>query len=686
MNDYVSVYEFDYSQLRKYKPIRRGKGRPKKHEKRYLDCITRFDIETSTVPGMDQAFMYIWQFQIEDLPTVIGRTWDEYFYFLDHIRMEIGNYWFVRYIHNASFEFSFVKGVYDFEPNEVFRTEPRKVLKFTMFDQIEYRCSYYLTNLSLDKFLKQMNVENKKLSGDEFDYSKVRYPWTELTDREIQYCINDVRGLVQALKKFMAVDNDNLATIPMTSTGFVRRDVRKAMERFNYDQLHDMLPDVRVYTVLNERFRGGDTHSNRWLSNIIVENVSSVDRVSSYPDVMMNCKFPMSKFWPIPGCTPEKVRAMMKTGRYALLMRIAFYDIELSDPFDGAPYLSRDKCRKISDPVYDNGRIISRSYLETSITDIDLKIILQHYRFSASNPFEVYYRKYKPLPTMLTDVVMKYYRIKTELKHIGPDDERYTFYLANKARLNRCYGMTAQNPVKDSIDYINGEFVVRDEPIEKLLDQSNRKAFLNYRWGVWVTAWARLRLHEMIWLRGHDFVYCDTDSVKYVGKINMKSYNRQRIKDSKRTGAFATDNAGTVHYMGVFENEGYELPNRFKTMGAKKYVLEDNTGKLHITIAGVNKKKGGEELGRLENFKEGFIFSKAGGTESVFNDNVNMDIMADGRHLTITDNVVIKDSTYTLGLTADYLRILNGCHEIAYSDNEIYGLYHKKQTSKERNI
>ena len=64
----------------------------------------------------------------------------------------------------------------------------------------------------------------------------------------------------------------------------------------------------------------------------------------------------------------------------------------------------------------------------------------------------------------------------------------------------------------------------------------------------------------------------------------------------------------------------------------------------------------------------------------MFNDNVNMDIMADNRHLTITDNVVIKDSTYTLGLTADYLRILNGCYEIAYSDNEIYGLYHKKQT------
>lgn len=182
----------------------------------------------------------------------------------------------------------------------------------------------------------------------------------------------------------------------------------------------------------------------------------------------------------------------------------------------------------------------------------------------------------------------------------------------------------------------------------------------------------------MIDVAGHDFVYCDTDSVKYLGKISLTAYNRQRIRDSKKNGAYAYDNAGNIHYMGVFENEGYELPNRFSTMGAKKYVLEDHDGNLHITIAGVNKKEGGKELGKIENFKEGFIFRKAGGTESVFNDNVDMTIEAEGRPLHITDNVVIRDSTYTLGLTADYLRILQGCFEIAYSENEIYGLYHKK--------
>ena len=113
-------------------------------------------------------------------------------------------------------------------------------------------------------------------------------------------------------------------------------------------------------------------------------------------------------------------------------------------------------------------------------------------------------------------------------------------------------------------------------------------------------------------------------------------------------------------------------------MGAKKYVLEDKDKRLHITIAGVNKKEGGKELGKIENFKEGFVFNKAGGTESVFNDHVDMTIQRDGHDLHITDNVVIRDSSYTLGITAEYRAILDGVMEIKYSDHDIEGLFKVK--------
>ena len=129
--------------------------------------------------------------------------------------------------------------------------------------------------------------------------------------------------------------------------------------------------------------------------------------------------------------------------------------------------------------------------------------------------------------------------------------------------------------------------------------------------------------------------------------------------------------------MGVYEDDG--LYKRFKTMGAKKYAYEDEDGSLHITIAGVNKKEGAAELGCLENMKEGFTFVKAGGTESVYNDNIAMITESDGRIIHITDNVVIRPSTYTLGLTAEYAAILDGCIDIAYSDHDIPGLYKMKR-------
>ena len=131
--------------------------------------------------------------------------------------------------------------------------------------------------------------------------------------------------------------------------------------------------------------------------------------------------------------------------------------------------------------------------------------------------------------------------------------------------------------------------------------------------------------------------------------------------------------------MGVFESERYELPNRFKTLGAKKYVLEGPDKKLHITIAGVEKNKGGEELGKIENFKEGFTFKLAGGTEAVYNDNIRMRIKRDGKFIDIRDNVVIRPSTYTIGITAEYRMILDGLITIRYSDEDIAGLYKVKR-------
>ena len=119
-------------------------------------------------------------------------------------------------------------------------------------------------------------------------------------------------------------------------------------------------------------------------------------------------------------------------------------------------------------------------------------------------------------------------------------------------------------------------------------------------------------------------------------------------------------------------------------MGAKKYAYIDAADQLHITVAGCGKSKGAKELaarGGLEAFKEGFTFYEAGGTESIYNDIRDpVKVNIDGHSLLITSNVLIKESTYTLGVTGEYKRILShrklGENETIFRDMciEIYNV------------
>ena len=637
------------------------------------------------------------------------------------------DHWLVVYVHNLSYEFQFLKGIYQFTPDDVFAVASRKLIKCDMWGCFEFRCSYKLTNMSLKQFTSKMRVTHTKLSGEEFNYSVKRYPWTELTDEELEYCVNDVLGLVEAVNALMARDGDTLQTIPLTSTGYVRRNAKRAMrEGIHHNFVHSILPDYETYKALREAFRGGNTHANRYYAGDIVENVHSADRSSSYPAVMCNCEFPMTEFVPIlkNDLNKDYIGRCITIRHKALLLRIGIRNLALRDAFWGCPYLSKDKCRNIRKAIdtEDNGRILEAEYLETTVTDIDLKIIMEEYTGQIIF-LQGWYSSYKKLPESLIMEVIKYYKDKTELKGVKGQE---IYYDKAKALLNALYGMMAQDPVKfEQIFKQCGDFDTEETVLKELaekegwdekklhesimkkeqdiLGKSNQRAFLAYQWGVWVTAHSRDALERGIRLvhetDGADFVYCDTDSVKYTGTVDWSGYNLARVQECRESGSFATDPQGVTHYMGVFETE--DNPETgvayryFKTLGAKKYAYVEKEveiweetgrigewkyhyrkvgkGRVHCTIAGVNKKKGGSELdehGGLQAFSEGFVFRKAGGTQAVYNDNPPMDhVDIEGKRLEITANVAILPSEYTLGITGEYERI------IKYSKKYLYNPY-----------
>lgn len=666
--------------------VKNRRGNPAGKKRHYVGITTAFDIETTLLDDIEQSVMYIWQWQFGTDYTVIGRTWDEFLTLQKRIKACLpADAWLVVYVHNLSYEHCFLKGIYDFTPDEVFAIASRKPVKCDMWQTFEFRCSYKLTNMSLKQFTSRMRVEHQKLSGEEFDYSVKRYPWTELSAEELEYCVNDVLGLVEAINALMERDGDTLQTIPLTSTGYVRRNAKKAMrQNVHHAFVHSILPDFEVYTALKEAFRGGNTHASRFMAGDIVENVHSADRSSSYPAVMTNCEYPMTQFVPLlkSELNAGYISRCINIRHKAMLLRIGIKDLRLRNPYWSCPYLSSDKCRNTDDVIdtYDNGRIISAHYIETTVTDVDLEIISRQYKGEIIF-LQGWYASYKKLPQPLIDEVIKYYRDKTELKGVKGQE---VYYDKAKALLNSLYGMMAQDPVKHSIVFQKVGDWEEDTSVSSidLLEKSNKRAFLAYQWGVWVTAHARKALEDGIRLvhetEGASFVYCDTDSVKYIGGVDWTNYNNKRIEECKESGSFATDPSGVTHYMGVFETEdnpdtGYAY-RYFKTLGAKKYAYIEKEGEgVHCTIAGVNKAKGGKELdenGGLEAFTEGFVFVDAGGTQAVYNDDPPVhSVDIEGHVLPITSNVAILPSEYTLGITGEYERI------IKYSKKYLYNHY-----------
>lgn len=55
----------------------------------------------------------------------------------------------------------FLRGVLPFNREDVFCTDRRKIL-YAISGNAEFRCSYFLTNMSLSVFLNKMGVEHQK--------------------------------------------------------------------------------------------------------------------------------------------------------------------------------------------------------------------------------------------------------------------------------------------------------------------------------------------------------------------------------------------------------------------------------------------------------------------------------------------------------------------------------------------
>ena len=626
------------------------------------DQLTRIlDTYEQNKPPKDEfrpyAFMYHWQFCMGD-DVFFGRTWEELTNFFDWIsyHLQLNNKFRLPvYVHNLSYEFQFMRRF--FYVTEGFYKDVRKPLKALLNDSIELRDSYALSNMSLEKFCKNTpNVTHYKLV-DTYDYSKLRTPQTPLTEEEEAYCYNDVRGLAECIREYMRTDS--LSTIPMTSTGFVRRDYRR--EYSKNSKLRAVFKatalDEHLYDLNKAAFRGGDTHANLKWGRQTVHHVKSYDIKSSYPACMMMDKYPMGKFIKL----APKTFFNRDLSEFALLIKCRFIGLKYTG-LCGNPYLPFSRCEAVSkERVIDNGRIQSADAAQCVLTDIDFEIMRHEYAWDDFYVREVWASYYGPLPQEFKNTLMEYFRRKTQL---DGDPEMYYEYTKAKNRLNSSYGMMVTDIAKPKILYVHGEYKDDPVPVQEALDKyyKSRNSFLSYQHGVWVTANARMRLRRGLWLVGDDNVYDDTDSIKCRGdhRADFDRLNAENEKKAREMGAYAEAPDGSIKILGNWEEEtpsdGYE---EFRTLGAKKYVVKTG-GHYYSTIAGVSKKAGEKFFNKrgIEAFEIGTVIEKSGHLVAYYNDDDIHKITVDGCTFTTASNTALINDQYTIGVTGEYLGLL----------------------------
>lgn len=588
------VYEYKAGNTARFprvkeRPINLKKG---KHKLEYLPVYTGFDIETSNIINGDKkyAFMYIWQFIVatnERGYIYLGRTWDDFVFLLG----EFAEFYKVSretrviiWDANFGFEFQFLRKHITWCNDEFafFAKETRKPLLATYHDGVEFRDCLAITGGSLAQLAKEYCV-TQKLVGD-IDYNVPRNSKTALTMTEYNYCINDVKILAEfsyfAFETWVRPNKK----VPLTKTGILRNEVKSELKKRckNIDDYAQMIrncyPDRITYIEwFNYLFRGGFVHTNFYHCNEELKNVLMFDITSSYPAQMLLRYYPVTPF-------RDDVFSAENIETKCCIMVVEFWDVETKT------YHSIESKHKIiasKGVKLDNGRVYKADYMRVMLTELDYENYNLFYRWRKMNVLSFKTSKRGKLPVFITDILKRHYIHKSELKRSGKS--KTPEYAIVKSGVNSFFGMMVTRISLDKVTYTS------DWRVDELaVDYSEEvgKQILLPQWGIYVSAHARNQLLKTVLeiekVVPNAVVYCDTDSIKTVYndeiRVVIEKYNKTIAELLK------TENLRNTAFsdLGMFDLEYGKPVNRFKAIGAKRYIYEVD-GEINVTVAGLPK-------------------------------------------------------------------------------------------------
>lgn len=595
--------------------ICKNRERDSKQCEYYLRCGAGYDTESTTI--VDEkgkpvyAFVYHVQIMINgqyiyfrDINLIIPffkTLCDEVRRFKKH-KSAAKQPVLIIWIANLAHEYAFFKRQLDeVGITDCFAKTERDPLKITLQDCIELRECIGLFGSSLGEIAAN-NTKTQKLKGD-LDYSLIRTPSTPLTQKEYQYCRNDVAILDELSEVAFKEFTDQKLKIPMTATGILRQKCKNRIHNKYYEEKSNipLMPDKESDYVMQRRYSyaGGLSGTSPVYAGQFVKLSKSADIVSDYPAQINHHYFPAGE---LKETKPENIKRL--GNRFKILMFSA--DVV---PKTKHAVLSVHKIMnyrtssravpsigRIRAAIPINGKLWQGSNVLLLLNNTEIKALSELYNFKKIKIYRLwYFTEKRRAPKFLRDCMNEDYLMKKQLKNEGKKNT--PIYNKVKSAINSYYGMTATRLYDCIFKYIEAEKDIREAAAELDYSQRREKMWLSPYIAYWTTSYARSIIMHYIAKYPDLILQYDTDSLYYITdpeavpaeriaamEADLLDYNRMIYQKNRRI--FKND----VNFLDLGSWEiDKENNTGFKGLGAKRYIIRTAEGDIKPTVAGMVK-------------------------------------------------------------------------------------------------
>ena len=529
--------------------------RPKKHI--YCADFETTSMEQYKVEG--QTRVYLWKMMgVDTSHDSIGLSMEEFIYNLEVLD---GG---VIYFHNLSFDGEFIlwwllENGYEYNEEDKPKTfssiidETGSIYEIKLTTESketwELRCSYKLFPKSIKDIGEMVGIP--KLN-ESHDYNEIKNytSLNDLTEEEKMYITNDVRIMVELIKYLQAVGVKGLT---MSSSAYKNWLQDKYMLAHN-----DMKksPDEEVVEIVRKSYRGGITKVNPLYAGLEFNDVISFDVNSLYPSVMYDNPMPIGD-----GKIYKTIEEGRRDNRHLFIV-VAF--VQYGKVREGMHAFIGNQSGFSYARKYSYDDELSNKMLYLWLDEFNLFKLVYDAEYTIIKVVG-----WKKANNVFKDYIDRWYRVKENAK--TPAERSLA-----KLMLNSLYGKFGMNDSRVT----KVPVAIGDSIIYKTIE--NNTTYYYKEVASYITSKARCKLASFMNKCGDKFLYCDTDSVYYIGHEIPEIF--KDVVDPKK--------------LGYWKYEGHYT--RFKCLKAKCYLKQLDDGTIERRIAGCPKECA--ELITFENF------------------------------------------------------------------------------------